>query len=257
LENRQLQNVPAVADVNGDGWVDIVIAVNTEIRWLPNSPDGFAEPWIQIVETDVVEPTNLIAQDLDGDGDLDFIVEQIGNSRLFINQGQGYSTTEFPGNHIELSEVGGRAISIGADGELHVSTFDGIGAFTTSILRQPTPETEGYDFNNDGAVTRIDLDIIHAAIVTGDRDSRFDINADGRVSRVDGIQYAERIIGVPIGDSNTDNVFDSSDFVGLFQRNKYEIDVDATWADGDWNFDGRFDTSDFVLAFQRGQYTEN
>ena len=58
------------------------------------------------------------------------------------------------------------------------------------------------------------------------------------------------------GDANGDAVFDSSDFVQVFQAGEYEDDIDgnSTFREGDWNGDGDFDTTDFVLAFQTGRY---
>jgi hypothetical protein len=59
------------------------------------------------------------------------------------------------------------------------------------------------------------------------------------------------------GDSNLDGVFNSSDFVQIFTRGKYESPAAerASWADGDWNGDGKFDTRDLVFAFQHGSYS--
>ena len=51
-------------------------------------------------------------------------------------------------------------------------------------------------------------------------------------------------MGSPMGDSNLDRRFDSSDFVLVFQAGKYEDGVAgiSSWAEGDWNADGHFDT---------------
>ena len=59
-----------------------------------------------------------------------------------------------------------------------------------------------------------------------------------------------------VGDSNGDNVFDSSDLVVVFQAGKYDdgIPNNATFNEGDWNGDGDFDSSDLVLAFQSGRF---
>ena len=57
-----------------------------------------------------------------------------------------------------------------------------------------------------------------------------------------------------VGDSNDDGLFDSLDFVHVFQIGKYETGLPADWSEGDWNGDGFFDSADFVLAFQEGRY---
>ncbi|MCA9211874.1 MAG: tandem-95 repeat protein [Planctomycetales bacterium] len=58
------------------------------------------------------------------------------------------------------------------------------------------------------------------------------------------------------GDSNGDGIFDSSDFVAVFQAGEYEdgIDGNSTFEEGDWNGDGDFNTADFVYVFQIGNY---
>ena len=58
------------------------------------------------------------------------------------------------------------------------------------------------------------------------------------------------------GDANRDGVFDSADFVQVFQMGEYEdaIAGNSTWQEGDWDGDGDFDSADFVAAFQTGLY---
>jgi hypothetical protein len=57
-----------------------------------------------------------------------------------------------------------------------------------------------------------------------------------------------------LGDANLDGVFNSADFVHVFEAGKYELDLQAGWAEGDWNRDRRFDTNDFIAAFLTGGY---
>ncbi|MCA9213404.1 MAG: hypothetical protein KDB27_10090 [Planctomycetales bacterium] len=57
-----------------------------------------------------------------------------------------------------------------------------------------------------------------------------------------------------VGDSNGDQLFDSSDMVRIFQAAKYRTGAEATFEDGDWNNDGVFDEKDLILAFQAGRY---
>ncbi|MCA9217525.1 MAG: tandem-95 repeat protein [Planctomycetales bacterium] len=58
------------------------------------------------------------------------------------------------------------------------------------------------------------------------------------------------------GDSNHDGVFNSSDFVLVFQAGEYEdgIEGNSTFEEGDWDGDGDFTTGDFVFAFTAGTY---
>ncbi|MCA9212033.1 MAG: lamin tail domain-containing protein, partial [Planctomycetales bacterium] len=58
------------------------------------------------------------------------------------------------------------------------------------------------------------------------------------------------------GDSNGDGIFDSSDFVLVFQAGEYEDGIagNSTFEEGDWDGDGDFTSSDFVFVFTVGNY---
>ena len=112
-----------------------------------------------------------------------------------------------------------------------------------------------------------DLDLLSAAIAFGNHPSGFDLTDDGFVNLDD--QNAWLVAAgaanlpsgrpYPLGDANLDGLFDSADFVQVFQAGKYEdgIEDNAVWSTGDWNGDGDFDSADFVAAFQTGLYDVN
>lgn len=62
----------------------------------------------------------------------------------------------------------------------------------------------------------------------------------------------------PIGDSNNDGVFDSSDLVKVLQAAEYKDNVqgNSKYDEGDWNGDGEFTTADLVFALQAGNYDD-
>jgi hypothetical protein len=68
--------------------------------------------------------------------------------------------------------------------------------------------------------------------------------------------FSEASQTVPVGDSNRDGVFNSSDLVTVFSAGEYEDadDGNSNWLEGDWNHDGDFNTTDLVFAFQQGNY---
>jgi hypothetical protein len=68
-----------------------------------------------------------------------------------------------------------------------------------------------------------------------------------------------RILDTVYGDTNLDQLFDSSDLVRAFQQGQYEDDraLNSGWEEGDWNGDGEFTSSDLVLAFQSGAFQKN
>jgi hypothetical protein len=125
----------------------------------------------------------------------------------------------------------------------------------------PTPGSAVFgqvpgDFNQDGSVNAIDIDLLAAAIRSPSPDPAFDLTGDGLVNVADRDEMVTGILRTSYGDSNLDRLFNSSDLVKVFQAGKYEDGVagNAGWAEGDWNGDGDFTTADLVLAFQSGGY---
>jgi hypothetical protein len=101
-----------------------------------------------------------------------------------------------------------------------------------------------------------DIDAIAAAILAGNMNAFFDLNNDGVVNANDGLYLVQRLMQIPIGDSNMDGHFSTADLVLVFGVGEYEdaIARNSTWADGDWNFDGDFTSADFTVAFAEGRY---
>ncbi|MDG2383232.1 MAG: hypothetical protein P8N76_16300 [Pirellulaceae bacterium] len=116
------------------------------------------------------------------------------------------------------------------------------------------------DFDGSGVVDVQDVDLLLQEVQRGRNEPSYDLNADNLVNRAD-IQKmlnSPEILNSYIGDANLDGIFDSSDFVFVFQGGVYEdaIPGNATWATGDWDGDGDFTTSDFTFAFQEGGYDQ-
>ena len=108
------------------------------------------------------------------------------------------------------------------------------------------------DFDNSGVRDAADLDLLAAAMQSGD--GNFDLTGDGAVDFADRNYWVTTLSNTFIGDSNFDGEFNSSDFVAVFGAAKYETNQPATWSEGDWNGDGVFSSSDFVAAFDSGGY---
>jgi hypothetical protein len=110
------------------------------------------------------------------------------------------------------------------------------------------------DFDGDGMLTANDLDLLSAAVGSGNLS--FDLNGDGSVTNADRAVWVEDLKNTYFGDSNLDGEFNSGDFVAVFTRGEYEDATagNSTWADGDWNGDNDFNSSDFVTAFTAGGY---
>ncbi len=110
------------------------------------------------------------------------------------------------------------------------------------------------DFNADGLLDAIDIDLLTAAV--GGDDLKFDLNSDGFVTDADRDVWVIDLRKTWYGDADMDGLFSSADFVSVFVIGKYEDDVDgnSTWGEGDWDGDGDFTSGDFVRAFVDGGY---
>ena len=114
------------------------------------------------------------------------------------------------------------------------------------------------DFNADGLIDDVDIDLLSAAVLAGDNDAAFDLTSDGNVDNADRLNWIVDIKDTYAGDSNLDGEFNSTDFVLVFSRGEYEDDENGNsgWSDGDWNGDGDFNSSDFVIAFSDAGYEQ-
>ena len=113
-----------------------------------------------------------------------------------------------------------------------------------------------YDYNTDGRIDHRDLNLLRQGHRWNRKTPEFDVNGDGEWNTSDIDFMVTDLIGTWIGDANWDDLFDSRDFVHVFEKGEYEDDRirNSNWEDGDWNHDLEFDSNDLVAAFQDGGY---
>jgi hypothetical protein len=123
-------------------------------------------------------------------------------------------------------------------------------------FRVVNPAIPSGDVNQDNRVNADDIDAVFAMAREGMYAASHDLDRDQRVTRIDGMLLVENYLGSVPGDANLDGLFNSRDFVSVFQAGEYEdaIPLNSGWADGDWTGDGEFNSRDLVLAFQQGDY---
>jgi hypothetical protein len=114
------------------------------------------------------------------------------------------------------------------------------------------------DFAVDRELNPDDLRKLDAVIARQINQTPFDLDGSGEVDQQDRLYWIEEVWKSYVGDANSDGLFDSADFVSVFQHGQYEDTIagNSTWDRGDWNGDRDFDTSDLVVAFQRGGYEQ-
>ena len=142
--------------------------------------------------------------------------------------------------------------------ELTIQTTSAAGGDSTLIVDNvsvASPSVDG-DFNRDGVLSALDIDLLSEEVRAGTNLAEFDMNSDGKVDEADRKVWVEDVKRTYFGDSNLDGQFDSGDFVEVFSRGEYEDNIpgNSTWADGDWDASGDFDSGDFVTAFVSGGY---
>ncbi len=114
------------------------------------------------------------------------------------------------------------------------------------------------DFDGDGQLTAADIDLLSAAVRSGDMSAQFDLNGDGAVSTDDREVWVKQLRKTWFGDANLDSVFDTTDLVTVFQAGEFEdaIAGNSTWSTGDFDGDADFGTSDLLKAFQDGGFEQ-
>ena len=100
------------------------------------------------------------------------------------------------------------------------------------------------DFNGDRVVDVSDLDLLRAAVRTGDTGAAFDLTADGSVSIADVVELVEGILHTFMGDANLDGEVNFTDFVIL--ANNFATTSPA-WSHANFDTDEQVAFSDFVL----------
>ncbi len=110
------------------------------------------------------------------------------------------------------------------------------------------------DFNSNGNLDVGDLDLLADAQITNNK--AYDLTGDGQTNFDDRLSWVRDLKKTWVGDSDLNGVFNTADFITVFQEGKFETGQSAGWGAGDWNGDKLFNTSDFIVAFQDGGFEQ-
>ncbi len=243
------------ADVNGDGNGDLIVGVGRQFVWYEG--DGTGRFDIVHVISEDYWADFLTAADVDGDGDMDLLTMCRRCSGLVWRENtdgagsfgrpQTLSTRQGPHSVV--------AADLDGDGDV-----DALSAWKYGG-GDPAAWSIAWNESTDGAGSFRRPQMIRSGDGAGNYMSVFaaDMDGDGDMDvllALDKITWYEKRLN---GDSNDDNVFNSSDLVEVFGAGKYEdgIDNNATFDEGDWNLDGDFDSSDLVAVFEAGHYVRS
>ena len=108
------------------------------------------------------------------------------------------------------------------------------------------------DFNNDGMINAVDIDLLTTAITSRAVESVYDLTLDGVVDMDDMDMLIRDIIHTEYGDADLDGQVDMVDFWMMY-RNMYTDS--GGWTRGDYNLDGQIDGSDFSVWNQHKNFS--
>lgn len=171
----QITRGVALADMNGDGWLDLIEGTAGTNGVYLN--DGGSFPTRIEIAPDTHNTRGIRAGDMDGDGDLDIVVGNLNAPvQLYLNAGDG---VQYVGSNVSQQQWPVDSIALGdfnGDGHLDVATAiqgknfdrifyntgdplapfgaDGVEGIPVSTVAEDAQEVAAGDMNNDG---RIDL----------------------------------------------------------------------------------------------------
>lgn len=130
----QLVGIEA-ADVNGDGFQDLVVIGQQRIAWYRNGGDGvFTEQVILTPATSALplELADLKVADMDGDTDVDLITAEVIGPVVYRNNGVGVFTAE-PVDGVQAPQTQVVLADVDLDGTLDIAVLNGSGNARTFL----------------------------------------------------------------------------------------------------------------------------
>ena len=114
------------------------------------------------------------------------------------------------------------------------------------------------DFDHNGQLNVEDIDLLTAAVTTGNALQEFDLDGDGQVGPADRVVWVNDLFKTYFGDANLDGEFNTADLIEVLRGGQYEDAAlgNSTWGTGDFNGDLEFDTGDLITALQSGGYEQ-
>lgn len=195
----------------------------------------------------------------DGDVGSVFINGRLDN-QVRLNSTQQYSITavDAGGALTDGTEAPGRRVNFPIQDVGFASlTDDGLKLFDAAVNWLLGTGAQPGDFNSDGSLSVVDINLLLAAVKNGANGSPYNLTGAGNAVDQEDINYwVASLKKTWLGDANLDGQFDSGDFVTVFQAGLFEQNLTAGWEQGDWNGDQRFDSGDFIVAFQGGGFEQ-
>ena len=110
------------------------------------------------------------------------------------------------------------------------------------VFSLSSSDTRLGDFNGNGELDVLDLDLISAEIGANSADIRFDLDGNGEISEADRIAWVTDVKSTFFGDANLDGKVDRSDLNALGAN--WLSTTATSWSEGDFDGDGVVASSD-------------
>jgi parallel beta-helix repeat protein len=152
----------------------------------------------------------------------------VGRSEIFVNDSDVLRSYALEG------------IWLGVDGSRHEGSVE-VAPFSSIILI--LGGLENGDFNADGMINALDLDLMMAHVNAGSANCLYDLTGDGVVDKSDADAMVHDMLGTEYGDANLDGLVSDADYT--VWADSYG---QATgWAGGDFNGTGVATEADYTI----------
>ena len=98
------------------------------------------------------------------------------------------------------------------------------------------------DFNNDGFLSAVDIDLLSREVLAGTHTAAFDLTNDQMVNELDRSTWVEELANTHFGDADLDGDVAFADFLSLSQH----FGALGGWVEGDFDGDGTVAFPDFL-----------
>ncbi len=113
----------------------------------------------------------------------------------------------------------------------------------SQIIPEPSSPFLPGDFDMNGDLEAVDIDLLSSEVRGGSNDATFDLTGDGLVNQVDRKAWVEDVFGTFFGDADLNKTVEFADFLSLANG----FNMSGGWAEGDFDGNGTVLFPDFLL----------
>lgn len=206
-----------VADVDGDGMLDIIVGSNAKFDWYKNDGTPAVGPWAAQSISMTTTASLAIAGDLDGDGDLDVVATSISRDTVTWYENLPDGDFDNDGDY-DCTDVNALTAAVGSGGSVPLFDLNGDDLLSLADVDQWRVEAGSAnlgagrvyrvgDANLDSAVDVSDFNLWNAAKFTSNTNwCHGNFNADGVIDGTDfGLWNSNKFTSASAGNQTLNN----------------------------------------------------